>query len=44
MVCMIGHVLDDRRDSYACCFPLWVCGVDACMYLKHVGVSFHIPS
>ena len=33
MVCMMGHVLDGRRDSYACCYPLWVCGVDTCTYL-----------
>ena len=28
MVAMLGHVLDTRKDTYACCFPLWVCGYE----------------
>ena len=29
MVCMMGHCLDNNRNSYDSCFPLWVCGCDS---------------
>ena len=28
MVCMLGHVLDPRTNSYECCYPLWACGYE----------------